>query len=227
MNIFNEIKNCADNSYKDFSAKLIPTINKEAILGVRAPMAKKIAKKYAGTKEGESFLKALPHKYHDENMVHAYMLGYINDEIEKTLARILEFLPYVDNWAVCDSLCASLKLIKNSPDKCLDLVLEATRGEHLYTVRFGLVCLLDYYVFDKYMSVLYSVIKSVKSDEYYINMALSWLISVMLVKEYEKTLPLLDSGNLPLWVHNKAIQKACESYRISNTQKTYLKRLKR
>ena len=227
MSIFTEIKNSADCSYRDFSAKLIPTIDKETILGVRAPMAKKIAKKYASTKEGNEFLKNLPHKYHDENMVHAYMLGFIKESTEEMHARILEFLPCVENWAVCDSLCASLKFIQNDKDNCLDFVLKALEGEHTYTVRFGLVCLLDYYVNEKYIDVLLGVARETKSEEYYINMALAWLISVMLVKEYDKTLTLLKDGELSLWVHNKSIQKACESYRISDTQKTYLKGLKR
>ena len=227
MSIFTEIKNSVDCSYRDFSAKLIPTIDKETILGVRAPMAKKIAKQYAGTKEGNEFLKNLPHKYHDENMVHAYMLGFIKESKEEMHARILEFLPYVENWAVCDSLCASLKFILNDKDSCLDFVLKALESERTYTVRFGLVCLLDYYASEKYIDVLLAVAREIKSKEYYINMALAWLISVMLVKEYDKTLTLLKGDELSLWVHNKSIQKACESYRISDTQKTYLKGLKR
>ena len=227
MDIFNEIKNSADSSYKDFSAKLIPTIDKETILGVRAPMAKEIAKKYAGTKAGNEFLKNLPHKYHDENMVHAYMLGFIKESKEEMHARILDFLPYVDNWAVCDSLCASLKFIKNDTSSNLNFILSSIKSENVFTVRFSLVCLIDYYVSSEYIDLLIDVTKSIKSEEYYINMALAWLISVMLVKEYDKTLPLLKSGELSLWVHNKAIQKACESYRISSTQKTFLKRMKR
>ena len=227
MSIFNEIKNSADSSYKDFSAKLIPTLDKERILGVRAPMARKIAKKHASIKSGNEFLKSLPHNYHDENMVHAYMLGYTHATDEKMRDMILDFLPYVDNWAVCDSLCAFLKFIGKDPDRNLDFLLEALKSEHIYTVRFGLVCLLNYYVSEKYIDVLWRTISEVKSEEYYINMALSWLISVMLVKEYSLTLPILESGQLSLWVHNKAIQKACESYRIKDTQKTYLKGLKK
>ena len=227
MSIFNEIKNSADSSYKDFSAKLIPTLDKERILGVRAPMARKIAKKHASIKSGNEFLKSLPHNYHDENMVHAYMLGYTHATDEKMRDMILDFLPYVDNWAVCDSLCASLKFIGKDKEKNLDFLLEALKSEHIYTVRFGLVCLLNYYVSEKYIDVLLRAISEVKIEEYYINMALSWLISVMLVKEYSLTLPILESGQLSLWVHNKAIQKACESYRIKDTQKTYLTGLKK
>lgn len=227
MNIFNEIKNCADASYKDFSAKLIPNISKDEILGVRAPMAKKIAKKYASLSEGQEFLCALPHAYHDENIVHAYMLGYTKADNSKMQEHIKNFLPYINNWAVCDSLCASLKGFFKNPDTYLDFVLDSLKDEYVYSVRFGLVCLLDYYVSSEYENVLFKAIKSIKSDEYYINMALAWLVSVMLVKMYDSTLSLLKSNELSAWVHNKSIQKACESYRISDTQKTYLKGLKR
>ncbi len=225
--ILNEILKSADPSYKAFHKKLIPTIDEGTILGVRAPQAMAIAKKFASTNEGNEFLSSLPHTYYDENIVHAFMLGCLKCDNEKLHRYIECFLPYIDNWAVCDGLCAHIKCFFTDIDQQYDFVLSCLESEHTYTVRFSLVCLLSYYVNDKYIDRLLSIVKEVKSEEYYINMALAWLISVMLVKQYEKTLPLLEGGTLPLWVHNKSIQKAKESLRISTEQKTYLKGLRR
>ena len=136
-------------------------------------------------------------------------------------------MPYLDNWAVCDSLCASIKKLFKEPVKSYDFLVGLLKSDKTYTVRFSLVCLLDYYINESYIDKLTYIVKEVKSDEYYINMALAWLISIMLVKEYDKTLPLLKGDALDLWVHNKSIQKARESYRLSPQQKEELRSLKR
>ena len=225
--ILDEIKRCASTDYGDFCAKLIPNIEREKILGLRAPLAKKIAKAYAKCDEGRAFLSALPHKYHDEYLVHAYMLGYMKLPFLEMKSRILELLPYVDNWAVCDTLCASVKGFFLDKDLALDTVLSCLESDMTYTVRCGLVCLLDYYVEEKYIDTLCSFAKTVKSEEYYVNMALAWLISIMLINQYEKTLPLILSGALDMWVHNKSISKFTESLRPTREQKSYLKTLRR
>ena len=226
-NILNEIKSNKDDKYGDFTAKLIPKASREKILGVRAPIAKKIAKAYAKTEVGENFLASLPHAYHDENMVHAYMLGYLSLPYLETKAQIASFLPYVDNWAVCDSLCAAIKHFFKERDLALDFLTDCLKSDEAYTVRFGLVCLLDYYIDEKYIDTLLSLVKTVKSEEYYVNMALAWLVSIMLIKEYEKTLPLILDGALDTWVHNKSISKFCESHQPSSKEKQYLKSLRR
>ena len=223
--IENEILSLSEHEYMLFSKKLIP--NQDNILGLRAPRAKAIAKKYANTKEGENFLNSLPHKYHDENMVHAYMLGYLRCDYLTLKGYVESFLPYLDNWAVCDSLCASIKKLFKEPVKSYDFLVGLLKSDKTYTVRFSLVCLLDYYINESYIDKLTYIVKEVKIGEYYINMALAWLISIMLVKEYDKTLPLLKGGALDLWVHNKSIQKARESYRLSPQKKEELRRLKR
>ena len=221
--ILDEILKNKESGYCDFSKKLIP--DTDNILGVRAPILKQIAKNYANSDTGLDFLKDLPHKYHDENMAHAYMLGYLKCGYDEKKALLLEFLPYVENWAVCDSLCMGLKGFFKDKEKSLDLVLSLTRSDKPYFIRVGLVCLLSYYVEKAYLPILTKACESIKSEHYYVKMALSWLISVMLVKEYDSSLPLLD-GRLDLWVHNKSIQKACESYRIDSDKKKYLKTLK-
>ncbi|MBQ7789342.1 MAG: DNA alkylation repair protein [Clostridia bacterium] len=218
--ILDEIVALCDNQYKEFSKKLIPGCDN--ILGLRAPFARAIAKKYANTPIGSEFLSALPHKYHDENMVHAYMLGMQKDDTEKSKKMLIDFLPYVTNWAVCDSLCMSLKRFFKKPELVYDFVLECLKSDKTYTVRFGLVSLLDYYVDKKHIDDLIRISTNIKSEEYYINMALAWLLSVMLVKEYENTVVIFEKRLLPKWVHNKAIQKAKESYRINKEKKEYL-----
>ena len=179
------------------------------------------------TNDGKAFLASLPHAYHDEYMVHAYMLGYLSLPFEEMQMHVSALLPYVDNWAVCDSLCASLKPFFKDRDLAIDFLLSCVKSDKIYTVRFGLVCLLDYYIDEKYISTLISLVKTVKSEEYYINMALAWLVSIMLIKEYEKTLPLILNITLDAWVHNKSISKFCESLRPSKDQKAYLKTLRR
>ena len=222
-----EILKNIDASYKEFSSKLIPNIDKDKILGLRAPMARKIAKTFVFTTSGEEFISSLPHNYHDENIVHAYMLGLLKCSNEEMRGYLTAFLPYVDNWAVCDSLCASIKTFFKDLDLAYPFLIECINSKRTYFIRFGLVCLLDYYINDEYIDKLVSIVKEIKSNEYYVNMALSWLVSVMLVKQYEKTISVLLDSSLDSWVHNKSIQKACESYRITNEQKTYLKGLKR
>lgn len=221
-----EILKSIDISYKEFSAKLIPNIDSELILGLRAPVARKIAKTFVNTDSGQAFLCALPHKYHDENIVHAYMLGLLKCTNEQMRMYLSDFLPHVSNWAVCDTLCASIKRFFNDLDLSYPFLMDCINSGKPYLIRFGLVCFLDYYINDDYIDKLIAVVRSVKSYEYYVNMALAWLISVMLVKKYDNSLCVLD-GTLDAWVHNKAIQKACESYRMSDEQKTFLKRLKK
>lgn len=225
--ILDEMRKSSEVSYGDFTAKLIPTLEREKIIGVRAPIAKKIAKKYAGGTAGENFLSSLPHAYHDEYILHAYMLVHLSLPFEEMKSRIEELLPYVDNWAVCDSLCASIKRFFGDRARAFDFLLECLRSDKVYTVRFGLVCMLDYYIGDEYICDVIDAIKAVRSEEYYINMALAWLVSIMLIKQYEKTLPLLLDGVLDVWVHNKAITKFRESHVPSDTEKSYLKSLRR
>lgn len=225
--ILNEILESADPAYKEFHKKLIPTIDENTVLGLRSPNAQAIAKKYAGTEEGEAFLSSLPHAYYDENLVHAFMLGNLRLPRGELREKIDEFLPYVDNWAVCDGLSSHLKYFFKDKALSYDFVLSCVCSDVTYTVRFGLVCLLNYYITDEYIDKLASIIEAVQSDEYYINMAIAWLVSFMLIKQYEKTVPLLIEDKLDTWVHNKAIQKACESYRIADEQKKFLKNLRR
>ena len=222
--ILDEIILNKDDSYRAFHEKLVPTINN--ILGLRGPKAKEIAKKYANTDTGNEFLNSLPHTYYDENLVHGYMLGYLNADTEALKSRIVDFLPYVDNWAVCDSMVCGLKRFFKDIDKVADFIFSCLKSDKIYTVRFGIVSLLSYYINDKYIDRVIESTVNINSEEYYIKMANAWLYSVMLVKKYEKTLSIIENKLLDRWTHNKAIQKSIESFRITNEQKDYLRTLR-
>ena len=211
-----------DTGYREFHSRLVPTVKN--LIGLRAPIAKKIAKKYANTSTGQDFLNSLPHTYYEENLIHGYMLGFLKDDQE---TQLVKFLPYVDNWGVCDSMVSNLKQLFKSADQRLPLVKNMLKSEHDFTVRVALVLLLNYYIEPKYLDFVLQSALCVSREEYYVKMANAWLISVCLVKEYERTVKLLEKGLLDKWTHNKAIQKATESYRITNEQKNYLRSLKK
>ena len=200
--------------------------NVSNILGLRGPIAKGIAKKYANTDTGDDFLNSLPHTYYDENLVHGYMLGYLKSDTDTLKKRIVDLLPYVDNWAVCDSMVCGLKKFFKDIDKVADFIFSCLKSDKVYTARFGVVSLLSYYINDKYIDRVIESTLKIKTEEYYIKMAIAWLYSVCLVKQYEKTLPIIEGKLLDKWTHNKAIQKAQESFRITKEQKSYLKSLK-
>ena len=214
----------ADNGYKKFHSALIPGV--ENILGVRIPEIRKIAKLYANSDDSFAFLSELPHQYYDENMLHGILIGYTRAEHSIIEKYILDFLPYIDNWAVCDSFVASLKYFFKDREKCFELVNSLINADSVYEVRFALVCLLNYYADEKYIDKVLSLTLSVVKDDYYVKMAQAWLISECLVKQYEKTVKIIEDKLLPPWIHNKSLQKARESFRISNERKAYLSSLK-
>lgn len=223
--ILEEILKNQDEEYRKFHSSLVPSI--ENVLGVRAPILKKIAKQYALTDEGEAFLKKLPHTYYEEYMVHGYMLGFLNEDTRSLRAKIEALLPYMDNWAVVDSTVSNLKNFFKSPCDVYDFVCSLTKSKHTYTCRFGLVSLLNYYVDKEHIDEILKIVTSIKSEEYYIKMAQAWLVSVCIVKEYDKTVKILERNLLDIWTHNKSISKSIESFRVSSEQKNYLKSLRR
>lgn len=222
--ILDELIGCADTSYRDFHARLIPTIDKDTILGVRGPICKTIAKKYVSSPQGEELLHTLPHRYYDENLTHAYMLGFI--DTDNAQAEIEEFLPYMDNWAVVDCCVSNLKKFFKSPDSVLDFVKSTLKSDREYIVRFGIVSLLCYYLTDTHAKTAIELVKGIKSDKFYIKMAQAWFFATALSKYYELALPVIEGAELDAWTHNKAIQKARESYRVCPEAKKYLNTLK-
>lgn len=213
-----------DEAYRAFHAKLMPEIEYDRIIGVRTPELRKFAKEIAKQPCVEEFLQELPHKYYEENNLHGALLALRYQEVEPLLEQLERFLPYVDNWATCDML--SPKVFKKDLPLVYERVKQWLKSEHTYVVRFGIVTLLGYYLDDAFEPEMLQLVAEVRSDEYYIKMAVAWYFSIALVKQYDDTLPYFTEPVLEPWTHNKAIQKAVESRRIDEEMKNYLKSLK-
>lgn len=212
-----------DEKFRDFTSKLIPGVDKELIIGVRVPEIRRLAKALSAD-ERKKFLSELPHKYHEENLLHGAILQLIKNDIGEVISETEKFLPYIDNWAVCDM--SQSKLLGKYPDMVFGKACEWAKSEKTYTVRFAIDVLLQFFLDENFKPEVFSLAESIVSEEYYINMALAWFWSFALIKRYDEALPIIESKRLPAFVHNKAIQKARESYRISDERKEYLKTLK-
>ena len=212
-----------DLKYRDFNAALIPNIDKERVIGVRSPELKKLAAGYKNT-DVSSFLAELPHKYVEENYVHAQLIAGIKD-FDKCIAEVDRFLPFVDNWSTCDALIP--KVFAKNKEKLLVKIKEWHKSGHTYKVRFGTGCLMRWYLGDDFDIKYAEMAAAIRSDEYYINMMTAWYFATALAKNYDDVLPFIEQHRLDEWTHNKAIQKAVESFRVSDEHKAYLKTLKR
>ncbi len=223
-NISEELFKLHDKKYKDFQAKLIPTINSNTIIGVRTPELRSYAKELIKSGNYLSFLSDLPHKYFDENQLHAFIISQIKD-YDECIKYINKFLPYVDNWATCDQM--SPKIFKKYSDKLLIQIKKWIKSKEIYTIRFGIGMLMQYYLDDNFKVEYLEMVASIKSKEYYVNMMIAWYFATALAKQYDLTISFIENQKLDIWTHNKAIQKAIESYRIADEKKEYLKSLKR
>ncbi len=223
-NIEEIIKQNIDLKYQKFSQKII----KEVKIGLRTPKAKEIAKKYANTTQGYIFLNSLPHKSADENNVHGFMLGYIKNDLIEIIRKIEKFLPYIDNWATCDYTVCNLKIIKNNTNIFKKKTKKWLKNKKCYIKRFAIVIYLSYFLDDYFEENDLLLLSKINNNNYYVNMALAWYFSIALVKQYKYAIDIFEKKTISnIWVHNKAIQKACESYRVSKNIKQYLKSLKR
>ena len=214
----------ADSKYKDFNSKLIPNVDPEKVIGVRMPDIKKLAKSIVKNEDAEAFLLDLPHFYHEEDLLHGFIVAEGKD-FEKTLADTEKFLPYINNWAVCDTF--SPKIFAKNKDILYGKILEWLRSSHPYTVRYGIGMSMRYFLDGEYFDgEKLSDVAAVKSEEYYVNMMIAWYMATALAKQWDSTIPYITGRKLDVWVHNKTIQKAVESFRISNEQKEILKSLR-
>uniref|UniRef100_UPI0040575033 DNA alkylation repair protein n=1 Tax=Acetatifactor sp. TaxID=1872090 RepID=UPI0040575033 len=221
--IQNDLFTMQDIEYRDFHSKLIPNINPELVIGVRTPELRKYAKQLAKTPSACEFLNILPHQYYEENNLHGFLIEGMKD-FNTVIQALDTFLPYVDNWATCDMMAP--KVFKKHLPELLTKIKEWMASEHVYAVRFGMGMLLKYYLDDAFSPKYLEWVTSVKSEEYYIKMMVAWYFATALAKQYEATLPYIEKRSLEQWTHNKAIQKASESYRITPEQKEYLRSLK-
>ena len=221
--IRDELFKMQDIEYRDFNSKLIPTVKKEDMIGVRTPELRKYAKKLLKEEGVEDFLHSLPHKYFDENQLHAFIISEIKD-FKFCIDELINFLPYLDNWATCDQL--SPKIFKKHRNDLLPHIYEWLKSDKTYTVRFGIGMLMEHFLDEDFKTEYPEMVAAVRSEEYYINMMTAWYFATALAKQYESILPFIEGNKLDTWTHNKSIQKAIESNRINAEQKNYLKGLK-
>lgn len=209
-----------DSKNADFQAKLTPTLPRENFLGIKVPRVREIEKEYRNTDEAKEFLNNLPHKYFDENMLHAVMISNIKD-YDEVISLLEKFLPYVDNWAVCDIM--SPVIFKKNKQRVIDDIKKWISSKHSYTVRFGIEMLMSHFLDADFNPCYLELPAKIVSEEYYVNMMIAWFYATALTKQWESAVPYIRNKCLPDWVHNKTISKACDSYRITPEQKEYLK----
>ena len=212
-----------DVPYRDFQAKLIPTVETESMIGVRTPALRKLAREYGRRGEIGVFLQDLPHMYFDENQLHAFIISGIKD-FETCIMHVEKFLPYVDNWATCDQM--SPTVFKKKRQELLPYIREWMKSDRTYMVRFGIGMLMQHYLDEDFDPSYPEMVAGIKSEEYYISMMIAWYFATALAKQYDTVLPYIEEKRLDSQTHNRAIQKAVESYRITPEQKAYLKTLK-
>lgn len=213
----------SDSEYRDFHSNLMPTVDKNTILGVRTPKVRALAKELKSDPEVDTFLNALPHKYYEENNLHGFLLEYIKD-FDTCINKIDEFLPYINNWATCD--CVKPKVFRKNKNELLKYINKWIKSEEPYTVRYAVNMLMGFFLDDDFSTEYLQMAADIDTDEYYVKMVIAWYYATALAKHYEETLTYIEGKVLDVWTHNKAIQKAVESNRITKEQKEYLKTLK-
>ena len=223
MTLYRRLAEVKDDAYREFLAKLVPNIPKETILGVRTPEMRKIAKEVFESAERDAFLNDLPHKYYEENLIHFFVLAMIRD-FNECVRRVEAFLPYVDCWPASDQ--ATPKSFRKNHEKLLPYIEKWIASDHVYTARFGLRMLMNEFLDADFKEEYLALAASKQGEDYYLKMMIAWFFATALAKRYDETVPYLEQHRLDEWVHKKAIQKAIESFRVSDAHKEYLKRLR-
>ena len=227
MNIKERIKeelfSLQDEKYREFQCALMPTVPRDKVIGVRTPEIRAMAKRLASASDLSEFLNELPHRYYEEDNLHAFLIAQIKD-VDECLAQVGRFLPYVDNWATCDSLRP--KCFAQAPQKLLLSVDEWLVSRDTYAVRYGIEVLMVWFLDERFSTLYLEKVATVTSDEYYVNMMIAWYFATALAKQYESAIKFLEENRLSTWVHKKTIRKAVESFRISEERKKYINSLK-
>ena len=223
MPLYERLSGLADEKYKDFQSKLVPNIPKDTMIGVRTPDLRMITKELRGTEEAEKFLAELPHRYYEENMIHFFLIAMIPD-FEECAKAVETFLPYVNCWAVCDQ--ATPKVFTKNHEKLLPLIRKWIKSEQVYTVRFDIRMLMNEFLEEDFRSEYLEWVAGVRGEDYYIRMMVAWYFATALAKQYDASVVYIEERRLDPWTHKKTIQKAIESYRISEEHKEYLKTLR-
>ena len=212
-----------DEDYARMQAKIIPSVSADRIIGVRTPALRALAKSLYKDPDIDIFLSCLPHVYFDEDQLHAFIIS-LEKDFDKCMADVNALLPFQDNWATCDQL--SPKAFKKEPTELLQNIQDWIQSDQPYTVRFAFGMLMQHFLEERFDTKYADMVAELRSEEYYVNMMIAWYFATALAKQYESVLPYLEERKLAPWVHNKAIQKSVESYRITEEQKAYLKTLK-
>lgn len=218
MNVLNELFKYADVEYKTFHKKLIPNVSEEKIIGVRIPQLRKIAKCLDNNDFGWD--------YYEEIMLHGFYIGYKKLDLPQRLNMLDEFIPKIDNWAVCDCVCSTLKFVKKNQAEFLDFLQKYMYSDKEYDVRFAVITLMDYYLDDEYIDYTLNYLKNIRSEYYYVNMGAAWAFCTAFSKYKDKVLPLLENRQLSSEIHNMTISKIRDSYRVDKETKEYLKTLR-
>jgi len=212
-----------DEKYKEFQEKLLPTIEKDSLIGTRTPELRKLAKELMKAGIPEEFLEDLPHEFFDENQLHAFIISEIKD-FEKCLAAVNSFLPFINNWATCDQL--SPKVFKKYKQRLIEEIRKWIRSGRVFTIRFAIGMLMQHFLDEDFKPEYPEMVARIRSREYYVNMMIAWYFATALAKQPEAIMPYFRDRRLEAWTHNKAIQKAIESYRIPQHQKDELRKMK-
>ncbi len=220
MSVYERLLSYQDKTYKEFQSKLVPNIDKETIIGVRTPQIRSIVKEIFGTEEANIFLKTLPHQYYEENLVHIFLVSKIKD-YDECVKEIERFLPYIDCWPVCDQ--ATPLVFKKNHDKLLPYIKKWIKSNKVYTARFGIRMLMNELLNDDFKEEYLELVSSKKGEDYYLKMMIAWFFATALAKQYNATIKYIENKCLDPWIHKKTIQKAIESYRVSDEHKEYLK----
>lgn len=215
----------ADSKYKEFHSKLCPGTNN--IIGVRIPILRKYAKEIANQCEIKEILKQIDNKYYEEIMLQGMLIGIEKEEFKKVKKHIEEFIPKIDNWAVCDVFCAGLKITKKNKEEMWDFIQKYLKTDKEFEIRFAIVMILDFYIEEEYLQKNFKIFDNINSQDYYVQMAVAWAISICLIKFYDETIKYLSNANLDTFTYNKALQKAIESYRITDENKEKLRQMKK
>ena len=223
MNVYEKLLSVQDIKYKEFQSKLVPNISPDTMIGVRTPQMRRIAKEVFGTPTGTDFLKELPHKYYEENIIHFFMISMIKD-FEECVGEVERFLPFVDCWPVCDQ--SSPKIFKKNHGKLLPHIKSWIASEHVYTARFGMRILMNEFLDTDFKPEYLEWVAAKRGEDYYLKMMVAWFFATALAKQYEASLMFMENHCLAPWIHNKAIQKALESYRVSDEHKALLRTLR-
>lgn len=225
LEIEKELLNMQDKKYKEFQKGICP--GAEEIIGIRIPMLRNYAKELLKKYDFKQLMESIPNNYYEEIMLQGMLIGQAKLDFNEIIKYVEDFIPQIDNWAVCDTFCTGLKITKKHKEKMWDFIQKYIKSDKEFHIRFGIVMILSYYIDEDYLYKDFKIFDSIKSDKYYVQMAVAWAISFCLIKFYDKTIEYLKNSKIDKFTYNKSIQKAIESYRITKEQKEFLRTLKK